>query len=88
MIEVRIRRIEYMISPLNILVLISICFGLVSCGNQRLPNESRESVRNSRGNTPLRLPSTVGSKPDQKSRWWDGGYTRYPNPGYYSSERR
>lgn len=59
-----------------------------SCGNSELPVESRQGIRKANGNSELRLPSNRGGMPDQRSRWWDGGETTYPNPGYYSSERR
>lgn len=60
----------------------------VSCANPRLPESSRIGKRESAGNADLRLPSQWGSRPNERSRWWHGPETRYPNSGYYNSEQR
>jgi hypothetical protein len=61
---------------------------LVACAPAELPESSREGRRAAGGNADLNLPSQWGSKPAERSRWWDGPETRYPNSGYYSSEGR
>lgn len=61
---------------------------LTSCGPAELPERSREGRRSENGNADLRLPSQWGGRPAERSRWWQGPETRYPNPGYYSSEGR
>jgi hypothetical protein len=65
-----------------------IVLALAACSPAELPESSQEGRRESGGNADLRLPSQWGSKPAERSRWWDGGETRYPNSGYYSSEDR
>ena len=65
-----------------------IVLALAACSPAELPESSQEGRRESGGNADLRLPSQWGSKPAERSRWWDGGETRYPNSGYYSSEGR
>lgn len=61
---------------------------LAACAPAELPESSREGRRAEGGNADLRLPSQWGSRPAERSRWWDGPVTRYPNSGYYSSEGR
>jgi hypothetical protein len=61
---------------------------LAACGPAELPESSREGVRESGGNTDLRLPGQWGSRPAENLRWWDAPETRYPNSGYYTSEER
>jgi hypothetical protein len=63
-------------------------FALVACAPAELPESSREGSRTAAGNADLSLPSQWGSKPADRTRWWDGPETRYPNSGYYSSEGR
>ena len=70
------------------LAAIILAFLSIACGSEELPVESRYGARKENGNADLRLPSNTGGKPDQRSRWWDGGKTQYPNSGYYSSESR
>lgn len=58
------------------------------CANPELPASSRVGQRQEAGNADLRLPSQWGSQPADRRKWWQGPETRYPNPGYYSSENR
>lgn len=61
----------------------------LSCGSSEIPLESRKGLRKPKdGNADLRLPLNRGSKPESGSRWLERNRTTYPNPGYYSSERR
>jgi hypothetical protein len=69
-------------------LLLGIVLALGACGPAELPESSREGRRAEGGNADLRLPSQWGSKPAERSRWWHGPETRYPNSGYYSSEGR
>jgi len=61
---------------------------LASCANPELPASSRIGQRQDSGNSELRLPSQWGSQPADRTKWWQGQETRYPNSGYYSSENR
>jgi len=69
-------------------LLAAVAASLAACAPAELPESSREARREGGGNANLRLPSQWGSKPAERSRWWDGGETQYPNSGYYSSERQ
>lgn len=83
-----LRRIDIMKFLVTGFLLLFFVVAGIGCAPADLPESSRVGNRRGSGNSDLRLPSQLGSKPSDRSRWWDRGESQYPNSGYYSSERR